>query len=235
VEVDSSRSNQHEFNAPKALRDAFGKEQPRRIETDFVWMPDDGEFITHHGELTWYDARARHPTRSEYRVYYRDNSVTERSTAGALLLIALRPDGTVLLVLAPGTGLAAARIAWLFGIETSPGSAFAALDIDATSGGTLLSRLGQTSAQQPPSWENQSEMIVARSDEKVRKSAAIAQKDVGAAATDEVHWDDIILEFPEPPPPEIAGAGFEHTVRGVIAPRSDTKGDRRGDRIRRGS
>lgn len=218
VEADRSRSNQHEFNAPKALRDAFGAEQPRRIETDFVWMPDDGDFLTERGDLTWYDARARHPTRSEYRVYYRDNAVTGQAKAGALLLIALRPNGTVLLVLAPGTGLAAARISWLFGIEVSPGSVFAALDIDSAAGRTLSSRLGMSPDRQSTGWEEDSEMLVAQSDEELRRKAAAAQKKVATVTASEARWDDVILAFPDPPPAEIAGAGLEHTVRGVIAP-----------------
>jgi len=220
VEADRSRSNQHEFNAPKALREAFGAEQPRRIDTDFVWMPDDGAFLTERGDLTWYDSRARHPTRSEYRVYYKDNPVTERATAGALLLIALRPDGTVLLVLAPGTGLAAARISWLFGIEVAPGSGFAALDIDPAAGRDLTSQLGTYLDKQPAGWEDEPEMHVVQSDEALRRKAAAAQKEIATIAAGEPQWDDIILAFPEPPPPEIAGVGFEHTIRGVIAPRS---------------
>lgn len=220
VEADRSRSNQHEFNAPKALREAFGAEQPRRIETDFVWMPDDGAFVTERGDLTWYDSRARHPTRSEYRVYYRDNAVTAQATEGALLLIALRPDGTVLLILAPGTGLAAARIAWLFGIEVRPGSGFAALDIDPTAGRKLTLQLGMSPGQQTSGWEEESEMRVVQSDEKIRRSAAAAQKHVARVSATEMQWDDILLAFPDPPPKEIAGAGFEDTVRGVIAPRS---------------
>lgn len=220
VEADRSRSNQHEFDAPKALRDAFGSAQPRRIDTDFVWMPDDGDFIAERGDLTWYDSRARHPTRSEYRVYYRDNAVTRCALAGALLLIALRPDDTVLLVLAPGTGLAAARISWLFGIEASPGSGFAALDIDPAAGRKLTSQLGMSPDQQPGGWEEESEMLVGKSDREIRRQAADAQQKVAGVTASEAQWDDIVLSFPAPPPAELAGAGFGHTVRGVIAARS---------------
>lgn len=219
VEADRSRSNQHEFNAPKALRGAFGTAQPRRIDTDFVWMPDDGDFVTERGDLTWYDSRARHPTRSEYRVYYRDNAVTRCAAAGALLLIALRPDGTVLLVLAPGTGLAAARISWLFGIEALPGSGFAAIDIDLAAGRKLTSQLGMDSDLQSTGWEEESEMLVVQSDDGIRRQAAVAQNKVASVTVREAQWDDIILAFPDPPP-ELAGAGFEHTIRGVIFPRS---------------
>ena len=220
VEADRSRSNQHEFNAPKTLRDAFGGAQPRRIDTDFIWMPDNGDFIAERGDLTWYDSRARHPTRSEYRVYYRDNAVTRYASAGALLLIALRPDDTVLLVLAPGTGLAAARISWLFGIEALPGSGFAALDIDPAAGRKLTSQLGMSPDQQLDGWEEETGMVVGKADGEVRRQAADAQHKIAGVTVSEAQWDDIVLSFPAAPPAEIAGAGFGHTVRGVIAPRS---------------
>lgn len=221
VEADASRSNQHEFNASKAMRDVFGEEQPRRLDTDFVWMPDDGDFVTQRDDLTWYDSRARHPTRSEYRIYYRDNTVTERATAGALLLIALRPDGSVLLVLAPETGLAAARISWLFGIEVSPGSAFAALEIGTAAGQLLASQLGTSAHQNSTGWEEELEMSAAQSVSKIRDIASAAQKNVGAAKiADDALWEDILLRLPDPPPPEIGGPGLKSTIRGVIAPRS---------------
>jgi hypothetical protein len=46
-----------------------------------------------------------------------------------MLLIGKRPNGRILLLLAPGSGVAAERITWLFGIEVLPGSGFAALSI----------------------------------------------------------------------------------------------------------
>lgn len=130
VETDITRSNQHEFNGSKPLIGLFGKEHPQRIPTDFIRMSDDGGVLAESGMLTWYDARARHPTRSEYRLYYYGNAVTAMAREGDILLIGKRHDGSTLVLMAPGSGLAAARIAWLFGIEVEPGAAFAALDLD---------------------------------------------------------------------------------------------------------
>jgi hypothetical protein len=152
VETDARRSNQHEFNASAGLRAAFGVAHPQQLTTDFLWMPDDAAWRRERGILTWYDARANHPTRSEYRLYYRDNDVTKRAGPGDLLLIARRLDGTVLLLLAPGTGLATARISWLFGIEIAPGSGFAALTIDADAQRRLASAFGVTPIS-ADSWE----------------------------------------------------------------------------------
>lgn len=222
VEADSARSNQHEFNAPKALRDAFGLEQPRRIDTDFVWMPDDGDFLTEQGLLTWYDSRARHPTRSEYRLYYRDNAVTANASAGDLLLLAIRPDGNVLLILAPGTGLAAARIAWLFGIEAVPGAGFAALDIDSATGQSLAARLGATVSVQAIDWEEDISMSAGGEDEALRSVVGQAQRQIGlVAANFETSWEDVVLTLHSQPPSGLGGIGLERTVRGVLAPRTD--------------
>jgi hypothetical protein len=129
VETDIARSNQHEFNGSKPLIGLFGKEHPQKLPTDFIRMSDDGGVLAETGMLTWYDARARHPTRSEYRLYYYDNAVTAKAREGDILLIGKRHDGSTLVLMAPGSGSAAARIAWLFGIEVEPGAAFAALDL----------------------------------------------------------------------------------------------------------
>jgi hypothetical protein len=75
------------------------------------------------------------------------------------------------------------------------------------------------SSQQSTGWEEETEMLVVQSDDGIRREAAVAQNKVANVTVSEAQWDDIILAFPDPPP-EIAGAGFEHTVRGVISPRS---------------
>ena len=180
VEADATRSNQHEFNASAALREMFGLEQPQRMETDFVWMPDDGAFVTEKGILTWYDARARHPTRSEYRLYYRDNAVVARASAGDMLLVGKRPNGRILLLLAPGSGVAAERIAWLFGIEVLPGSGFAALSIDLGKDRALAVELASGSFA-PPSgdgWESEEAMAAATDNRDVRDGVRADQAGV---------------------------------------------------------
>ena len=130
VEVDAKRSNQHEFNGSKPLINLFGREQPLRLKTDFYRMSNAGEFLSDSGLLTWYDARAQHPTRSEYRLYYYENAVTRLACAGDTLLIGRKYDGSTFLLTSPSTGAAAVRIAWLFGIEIQAGAACAALDLD---------------------------------------------------------------------------------------------------------
>ena len=190
VETDTARSNQHEFNGSKALRALFGPESPQRIPTEFVWMPDDGDFVRETGLLTWYDARARHPTRSEYRLYYVGNPVTDRARAGDFLVIARRPDGSTLLLLAPGGGIAAARIALMFGIEAEPGAAFAAItlaagqrvavkDVDpsAAAAGSGPSSDGQDAG----GWDADDVAVVPESDLSIRASLVEMQREIGRA------------------------------------------------------
>lgn len=100
VETDITRSNQHEFNGSKPLIGLFGKDHPQKIPTDFIRMSDDGGVLADTGMLTWYDARARHPTRSEYRLYYYDNAVTAKARENDILLIGKRHDGSTLVLMA---------------------------------------------------------------------------------------------------------------------------------------
>lgn len=180
VEADASRSNQHEFNGTLALRAAFGREA-QRIDTDFIWMPDHGRYLAAKSEMTWYDARARHPVRSEYRLYYRPNEVMSMASEGDILLIALKPDGSALTLVAPESGRAAARLYWLFGIEIAPGAAFASINVDDHLRGALAERLGLTGQCEctewdadPVSWTMQAE------DDRVRNAAASVQKKLRA-------------------------------------------------------
>ncbi|WP_426232346.1 hypothetical protein [Pararhizobium sp. DWP3-4] len=160
VETDITRSNQHAFNGSKPLIGLFGKEHPQKIPTDFIRMSDDGGVRAETGMLTWYDARARHPTRSEYRLYYYDNAVTATAREGGFLLIGKRHDGSTLVLMAPGSGLAAARIAWLFGIEVEPGAAFAALDLNEDERSTLGQGFG-ISLDIGSSWESEFDPVLA--------------------------------------------------------------------------
>ena len=127
VETDADASNQHEFNGSRSLMNLFGKEQPQRINSQFFWLGNDGAVIQAEGNLTWYDSRAKHPTRSEYRLYYKSNPVTSRASEGDFLIIARRTNGATLVLLSPGTGEAASTLSNVFGIETEPGRAFASL------------------------------------------------------------------------------------------------------------
>lgn len=179
VETDATRSNQHEFNGGRALMRLFGPESPQRVVTDFVWMPDDGDFVREEGLLTWYDARARHPTRSEYRLYYVGNDVTNRAREGDLLVIARKTDGATLMLLAPGSGLAATRVAWMFGLEAEPGAAFAAFGLDADDRSRMREALTGEEDAPDDDWAGESQGELTRADPSIRASLLQMQKAIG--------------------------------------------------------
>ncbi len=132
VETDTSRSNQHEFNGSRALIGLFGKEQPQRFNALFLRLEDGGEIARSDGSLTWYDARARHPTRSEYRLYYYDNPVTKRAMPGDTIIIGLKTDGTLVVLFISTLSRAARLVYAMFGIEIEPGVAFVSIDASAS-------------------------------------------------------------------------------------------------------
>lgn len=120
VEASRSVSNQHEFNGVTALKELLGSER-RAFAARFVYLDDgsDGPLIA-DAELTWYDARASHPTRSEYRLYFPDTPVAAAASEGDLLVIARRPDDSVLVVITPAGSSAENQILWLFDVPGDP-------------------------------------------------------------------------------------------------------------------
>ncbi|WP_419252455.1 hypothetical protein ACN2C6_13585 [Caulobacter sp. ErkDOM-YI] len=222
VETDASRSNQHEFNGSKVLMSVFGPDQPQRFSTEFVWMPDDGEFLSHTGWLTWYDARARHPTRSEYRLYFPENPAAQRAREGDLLILAWRTEGTMLLLLAPGSGVAAARIFWLFGIETVPGVGFGALDLSGEATSQLAQRLGWRSGEndlrQDQAWAEDANGPLGDANPGVREEVGRFQAGLGTAPVEAAgeDWGDVSLELPAAMPAGIAGAALDRTVATLL-------------------
>jgi len=116
VEADSTKSNQHEFNGDATLKKIFGIEK-QKFPARFIYLRDfDNEPLIDDGFLTWYDARERHATRSEYRMYFPKTSVSICMTVGDELFIGLKPDNSILAVIAEGESTIANQIQWLFGL-----------------------------------------------------------------------------------------------------------------------
>ena len=120
VEADVFRSNQHEFNGVEGLKQIFGEAAGKqKFPAKFIYLTDnDSEPVVTEGFLTWYDARERHPVRSEYRLYFPTTTVSECAAAGDLLVIGRRPDGSVLVVVAAAGSTVLNQIEWLFGFST---------------------------------------------------------------------------------------------------------------------
>lgn len=116
VEANPERSNQHEFNGTVRMKTLFGTAR-KTFDTRFIYLDDDNDPIVDNGFLTWYDARENHPTRSEYRLFFKSTTVSQAASTGDTLFIALRPDDTVLVIIAAANSTISSQLVWLFGIQ----------------------------------------------------------------------------------------------------------------------
>lgn len=99
VEAAPMRSNQHEFNGTEALKQVLGREARQNWPTRWVFLDDIGEPRLEFHDCSWYDARASHPSRSEWRLYFKDHPefaeddflvVVRREREDELLLLVAR-------------------------------------------------------------------------------------------------------------------------------------------------
>jgi len=145
VEVDISRSNQHEFNGTNALKTLLGLIR-KEIPATFLFLSDtEEESVTEEASITWYDARERHPIRSEYRLYFPSTAVSEEMIEGDLLIVALKRDETAIVVVCRGGSTLKSQVVWLFGLS-DPGINFLFNEPDKTAldyvKNTILELLG---------------------------------------------------------------------------------------------
>lgn len=104
TEADPKTSNQHEFNGVAQLLQIFGAES---FERQAVFSLR-GEDICDNADVTWYDARQRHPKRTEYRLYFQSNKVMARAHEGDNILIGFDAADRLHCVLIP-SGVAGYR------------------------------------------------------------------------------------------------------------------------------
>lgn len=128
VEADSSRSNQHEFNGTLALKSALGFDRFDQKPATFVWLGSEDESFDCRAFVTWYDARERHPTRSEWRLYFESNPVMDLATEGTLLFIAVRSAGDLVFILADDE-TTQRQLLWLFDISPKSVDSFVGHEI----------------------------------------------------------------------------------------------------------
>lgn len=124
VEADILSSNQHEFNGVESLRKILGEPEGKvRYNATFMYLTDHtDEPVIEDGFLTWYDARQRARIergvmRWEYRLYFPTNQVSQLANEGDVLVIARRPDNTLLAIVAEAGTTIARQILWLFGFS----------------------------------------------------------------------------------------------------------------------
>ena len=142
VEVDPNASNGHEFNSSPGLRTILGERarksnEANGIPTRFIYFSDDEEELGEdEGNMSWYDSRANHKTRTEWRLYYSDNEVIGRegrARAGDSLVIAFSGDiSSATVFAAPPGSTSDNQLRWLFGITAEREPQFVTAVVDDT-------------------------------------------------------------------------------------------------------
>ena len=117
VEIINSRSNRHEFNEVAKLEEIFGSEKRLDVPTQFLYLSDsESEELLDFGSISWYDVRENYPPRSsEFRLYYSENMAMSEADEGDLLVIALLPDKSVMIIIAKSESTSENQLLWLFG------------------------------------------------------------------------------------------------------------------------
>jgi hypothetical protein len=140
VEADQGRSHQHEFNGTIALKELFGLDRQER-EALLLYLSDVDTPVHAKCNLTWYDARENHATRSEHRLYFTPNEVMDAAEESDLFLLCVQSDDSLLAIVAPCGSTQANQLAWLFSLDLPSESPFAASGLpDHVMSGSLLLR-----------------------------------------------------------------------------------------------
>ncbi|WP_417590940.1 type II restriction endonuclease [Parasphingorhabdus sp.] len=117
VETMPQTSNQHEFNGSAELRRLLGDADRKNIPTRFIWINGEQEAIPVDGTVSWYDARRNHPTRTEYRLYYASNDVTDLMQPDDTFFLAIRSSGDAMVIITPSGSTMYNQLLWLFGLD----------------------------------------------------------------------------------------------------------------------
>lgn len=117
VETNPAVSNQHEYNAKKPMEQIFGTEEPKKeFVSSFLYIGDDIT-INADGKMTWYDARYKNETRTEWRLYFQTTEVSKQAKAGDSLFICKKTEGTLLVIIAQKDSTIESQLYWLFGLN----------------------------------------------------------------------------------------------------------------------
>lgn len=116
VETDPQTSNQHEFNGIRAMANLFGRAR-NEMATQYIYLgEDETRTSSAEGNMTWYDARENHATRTEYRLYFQSNLVMELASESDLLVIGKRADGSAMTLIVKAGSSFEQQVLWLFGV-----------------------------------------------------------------------------------------------------------------------
>lgn len=116
------KSNQHEIGSNRftQILGNPGSEKKRLEATFLLFAPDSDSPESCVDIVTWYDTRLNQPCRSpEYRLYYRNNPVTEQFREGDFCLVATLTSGKLLIAIARPGSQDEARLRHLFNLATT--------------------------------------------------------------------------------------------------------------------
>jgi hypothetical protein len=118
VDLPDLGSNQHELNGVQALQEFFGIQGRTRGTISWHYFADDHEPLQETTEFTFYDARANHPTRTEWRLYYQGSFLAHADVGDRLYIVRSQSEQIFGLVFEGGSSwLRAAEV--LFGHDVS--------------------------------------------------------------------------------------------------------------------
>jgi EcoRII C terminal len=134
VEVDTAVSHQHELNGSKTLKELLGTFDGgdiRYYPTKFFWLAEENETVTAEGNLSWYDSRYKQPHRSaEWRLFYPSNDVFDLASEGDLIILALRPDSTLMCIITAAGSTLENQLLWLFNVPVQVNKEFPTYKIE---------------------------------------------------------------------------------------------------------
>ncbi|TCC00855.1 type II restriction endonuclease [Kosakonia quasisacchari] len=95
VEANPEKSHQHEFNGVKELKALLGIDE-FKCDAKFSIR---GSQVSNRAQVTWYDARTSHLSRSEYRLYFTQNEVMDNAAEGDNIIIGYDTNDNLQIIL----------------------------------------------------------------------------------------------------------------------------------------
>lgn len=128
VDAEPSRSRQHEFGIPKEFMPVMGDpgSEKIRFSATYIFLGDnEDESESVEDYVTWYDSRINNPNRApEYRLYYQNNSITDRMSESDFMIIGKRSDGSVMIIITNPDTTVEQQIRWLLGLDDLASQSF---------------------------------------------------------------------------------------------------------------
>lgn len=118
-EANQITSNQPEFDGLLQLGNLLGTSESNKVfPSTLVYLSDtDDEPFIEQADMSWYDSQLNQPfCANGGQLRCRDTTVTNSASSGDTLLIARKPDDSLLVVIAEAESTAANQMRWLFGV-----------------------------------------------------------------------------------------------------------------------